>query len=198
MIRFPGREPSGSAAMVESLGVAHATEPRPAWLEAARRPGVVLLLALIYFLSGKIGLLMAIPPGLATPVWPPSGIALASIVLLGTRTWSGIWIGAFLLNATQLLAIEGTEVSRAVLVAVGIATGSTLQPLLGARRGAVRARFPALFAPVARGVPGRGRAHRAVHGRHRHREPRRAGRAAARERRARRGRARAGTRASTR
>jgi signal transduction histidine kinase/CheY-like chemotaxis protein len=87
---------------------------------------------------------MAIPPGLATPVWPPSGIALASIVLLGTRTWPGIWIGAFLLNTTQLLAIEGAEVSRAVLVAVGIATGSTLQPLLGARllERAVAARNP--------------------------------------------------------
>src|SRR6266496_4698565 len=37
----------------------------------------VVLLAAVYFSAAKLALLAAIPPGYATAVWPPSGIALA-------------------------------------------------------------------------------------------------------------------------
>ena len=36
--------------------------------------------------------------GAASPVWPPSGIGLAAILLLGSRVWPGILAGAFLAN----------------------------------------------------------------------------------------------------
>ena len=102
------------------------------WLDHARATGIALLLALIYFLAGKIGLSMAIPPGVATPVWPPSGIALAAILLLGARAWPGIWLGSFVLNATLLAGISAPGASNSLLVAAGIATGSAVQPLFGA------------------------------------------------------------------
>jgi integral membrane sensor domain MASE1 len=38
--------------------------------------GKVLVLAAAYFVTGKLGLLLAVPPGYATCIWPPSGIAL--------------------------------------------------------------------------------------------------------------------------
>src|SRR5262249_26110603 len=45
----------------------------------------------LYYVTGRLGLAWAIPPGIATPVWPPSGIALAAVLLRGRRVWPGIW-----------------------------------------------------------------------------------------------------------
>jgi PAS domain S-box-containing protein len=85
--------------------------------------GQMLLLAAVYFVVAKLSLLLAIPPGYATAVWPPSGIALAAMLLWGTRLWAGIWLGAALINFT----IEGSP-----LLAVLIATGNTLEAVVGA------------------------------------------------------------------
>ena len=80
----------------------------------------VALLAAAYFAAAKLSLLLAIPPGYATAVWPPSGIALAAILLLGVEVWPGIWLGAALSNLT---------VAGSPLLAVLIATGNTLEAL---------------------------------------------------------------------
>ena len=81
------------------------------------------LLAAAYFAAAKASLLLAIPPGYATAVWPPSGIALAAILMLGTRYWAGVWIGAAAVNLT---------VETSFLAAGLIATGNTLEALAGA------------------------------------------------------------------
>jgi len=83
----------------------------------------VALLASVYFSVAKASLLLAIPPGYATAVWPPSGIALAAILMLGVRYWPGIWIGAAVANLT----IETSFAAAAVF-----ATGNTLEALAGA------------------------------------------------------------------
>jgi integral membrane sensor domain MASE1 len=57
-----------------------------------------ILLAVVYFLMGKFGLRLASVHPSATAVWPPSGIALASFLLLGYEVWPGILVGAFLTN----------------------------------------------------------------------------------------------------
>ena len=62
--------------------------------------GQVSLLAAAYFAAAKASLMLAIPPGYATAVWPPSGIALAALLLFGNRVWPGIWLGAALANLT--------------------------------------------------------------------------------------------------
>jgi signal transduction histidine kinase len=61
---------------------------------------------------------VALPPGYATAVWPPSGIALAALLLGGRQLWPAVWIGSFAANVT---------IDAAVLPALVIATGSTLQ-----------------------------------------------------------------------
>ena len=63
-----------------------------------RTAGLALLIAGAYYLSGRLGLLLAIPPGYATAVWPPSGIALAAVLLGGMRLAPGVWLGSFLIN----------------------------------------------------------------------------------------------------
>jgi len=83
-----------------------------------RRAIQLALLAAVYFAAAKLSLLLAIPPGYATAVWPPSGIALGALLLAGTALWPGIWFGSFAANLT----IEGD-----VLAAAIIASGSSLQ-----------------------------------------------------------------------
>jgi signal transduction histidine kinase len=63
---------------------------------------------------------VAIPPGYATAVWPPSGIAVAALLLAGRRVWPAVWAGSFAANLT----IDG-----ALLASTVIATGSTLQSI---------------------------------------------------------------------
>src|SRR5213594_2227338 len=86
-------------------------------------PIVVLGLAAIYLLAGKLGLLLAFVHASATAVWPPTGIALAAFLLLGYRVWPGIFLGAFLVNLTTAGSVATT---------LGIATGNTLEGLAGA------------------------------------------------------------------
>src|SRR5437867_1227216 len=86
-------------------------------------PVVVLGLAAIYLLAGKLGLLLAFVHASATAVWPPTGIALAAFLLLGYRVWPGIFLGAFLVNLTTAGSVATT---------LGIATGNTLEGLAGA------------------------------------------------------------------
>src|SRR5438477_8262059 len=85
-------------------------------------PGPFLLLAAIYFISGKLALNLAFLHPSATPVWPCTGIALAALLLFGYRLWPAIFVGAFFVN----LSTAGT-----VLTSLSIATGNTLEALAG-------------------------------------------------------------------
>jgi EAL domain-containing protein (putative c-di-GMP-specific phosphodiesterase class I)/integral membrane sensor domain MASE1 len=82
-----------------------------------------VLVALAYFAAARLSLAVAIPPGYATPVWPASGIALAAALLMGKRIWPALWLGAALANVW---------VESSVLTASVIATGNTLEALVGA------------------------------------------------------------------
>ena len=80
-------------------------------------------LALIYVLAGKLGLTLAVFHPSATPVWPPTGISLAAFLLLGFGVWPAIFLGAFVVNLTT---------AGSVATSLSIATGNTLEGLLGA------------------------------------------------------------------
>src|SRR2546425_1017245 len=82
-----------------------------------------VILAAIYFFSGKFGLSLAFLNRSASPVWPPTGIALAAQLLFGYRLWPGILLGAFLVNLTT----QGT-----IATTLSIAVGNTLEALAGA------------------------------------------------------------------
>jgi signal transduction histidine kinase len=83
----------------------------------------IVVLTLVYFVAGKLGLQLAFLHRSASPVWPPAGIALAVLLLLGYRVWPAIFIGAFLVNATT---------AGNILTSIGIATGNTLEAVCGA------------------------------------------------------------------
>ena len=93
----------------------------------------IIGLAAAYFIAGKFGDLLAIPPGYASAIFPPSGIALAGILLYGNRAGVGILLGAFLLNALHPVVSEDlSESLNSPLISIAIAGGATLQAFVGA------------------------------------------------------------------
>jgi integral membrane sensor domain MASE1 len=95
----------------------------------------VLLLAVLYAITGRLGLLLAVPPGYATVIWPASGIAVGMLMVHGARLWPGVFAGSLLLNAWHSgVFAEASWFSTKLLVAVCIAAGSTAQSLVAGAR----------------------------------------------------------------
>src|SRR5512145_1297856 len=84
---------------------------------------ILAALAAAYFAAGKLGLSLAFLHASASPVWPPTGIALAAFLVLGPRVWPAILAGAFLVNVTT---------AGSAATSLGIAAGNTLEGALGA------------------------------------------------------------------
>ena len=81
------------------------------------------MLAVVYFALAKVGISQTLAGATGTLFWPPSGIALAALLLFGRRLWPGIFIGAF--GATLGAGLPLWAVT-------GIALGNTAAALLGA------------------------------------------------------------------
>lgn len=88
-----------------------------------RAVGLILATAIAYFAGAKVGLNLAFVAEQVTVVWPPTGIALAALLLIGWKVWPGIALGAFLANATA---------NEPLATAAGIAVGNTLEAVSGA------------------------------------------------------------------
>jgi signal transduction histidine kinase len=91
----------------------------------------IVALAAIYFIAGKLGLLLANVHSSVSPIWPATGIALVALLIWGIEFWPAIFIGAFLVNITAALP-HSTSVGLRVLQATGIAGGNTLEAVAGA------------------------------------------------------------------
>ncbi|HXN09107.1 MAG TPA: MASE1 domain-containing protein, partial [Candidatus Acidoferrales bacterium] len=83
----------------------------------------VIIIAAAYIAFAKIGFSLAFKTKQVTAVWPPTGIAIAALLLFGYRVWPGVWLGAFVSNAIT---------QEPILTAAGIAVGNTLGPFVGA------------------------------------------------------------------
>jgi PAS domain S-box-containing protein len=83
----------------------------------------VVLLAATYVLAGRLGFTASAIHPVVSSAWPPSGVALAALLLMGTRFWPGIALGAFFVNLTAGIP---------PLAATGIAVGNTLEALVAA------------------------------------------------------------------
>ena len=72
------------------------------WLPSAAQWPSVFVLAIAYFLLAKLGLELASLHPSASPVWPPSGLALAAFLLWGKRVWPAITVGRILCDCDDL------------------------------------------------------------------------------------------------
>jgi len=91
----------------------------------------ITVLAVLYFVVAKTGLSMASDGVSVSPVWPPTSVSLAAVILLGYRILPGIAIGAFFANLWVFIA-GGPPVGTCVLMSLIIAIGNTLEAATGA------------------------------------------------------------------
>jgi len=77
--------------------------------------------ALAYYLGARLGLALALVRGQVTPLWPPTGIALAALLVFGRSIWPGILIGSVAVNAT---------LGPSALAVGGVALGATAAPVI--------------------------------------------------------------------
>ena len=95
-------------------------------LAAGTRTGYAIRLGALagaYFAAGKLGLDLAFATSSVTAIWPPTGIALAAILLGGWRMWPGVALGALLTNV---------DTGVPAVTVLGITMGNTLEALAGA------------------------------------------------------------------
>lgn len=93
---------------------------------------MVVALALVYYASARLGLLLSYAQTNVSPVWPPSGLALAALLLGDLRLWPGIAIGAFAANMAVFLDTQIGPPTTSALVALIIAFGNTAEAVVGA------------------------------------------------------------------
>lgn len=82
----------------------------------------IFAITLLYFIGGKIGLGLAFVNSSVSSVWPPTGIAIAALFILGNKTWPGIFLGALAVNLTT---------NGIFFTSLGIACGNTIEAVLG-------------------------------------------------------------------
>ncbi len=91
-----------------------------------RRSAEILVVAGLYYITSRLGFLMAFPPGNFMTLWPLSGLALMAVLIRGWQMGAGIFIGSL------MVSLGTTGGSHALPVATAIAAGSTLQAWAGA------------------------------------------------------------------
>ncbi|MBI1203594.1 MAG: PAS domain-containing protein [Rhodopseudomonas sp.] len=96
--------------------------PAPDWRARGYYVVALIIVGLAYFVLAKLGLQLASINPSASPIWPPSGLALAAVLLGGPKFWPAIFIAAFAANATT----AGTLVTSTI-----IALGNTLEAVVG-------------------------------------------------------------------
>ena len=82
----------------------------------------LVILFVIYFITARFGLSIFAVHTFATIIWPPTGIALAFLILYGYDLWPAILIGAFAVNLYT---------GAPIFVALGIGIGNTLEAVIG-------------------------------------------------------------------
>jgi CHASE1-domain containing sensor protein len=87
------------------------------------------LVALAYFVTARLSLLLAIPPGYSTIVWPAAGIALGALWIWGVDLWPGILVGSCAANALMAWS-RGDASLPPYLLSVWIGVGAAAQAFI--------------------------------------------------------------------
>ncbi len=91
----------------------------------------IIAVAFLFYGSAYLAYILAFDSNTGLPIWPPSGVAFALVILLGRRTWPGIMIGSLLAN---LMAFwHNATVAPQVLISMSslIAAATTIEALTG-------------------------------------------------------------------
>jgi len=91
--------------------------------DLGRYLGALVLVGAAYYVGARLGLTLSLVERNVTPLWPPTGIAVAAFLVLGRWLWPGVAAAAFAVNL---------PISEGVLAAAVTAAGNTLAPLAAA------------------------------------------------------------------
>ncbi len=91
-----------------------------------------MLLAVVYFVVARLSLGLSFASSNASPVWPPAGIALAGLLLIGSKASWGVLIGAFSANFTTFAGNQTIPLGVAILASALIAVGNLAEAWLAA------------------------------------------------------------------
>jgi len=89
------------------------------------------ILPVAYVVTGRLGLMLAVPPGYATAVFLPAGIAVGAMLTFAAATLPWTFAGSFLLNLWVGYGVAHRLDPATVAAAVAIAAASTLQAAIG-------------------------------------------------------------------
>lgn len=90
-----------------------------------------LLLVIAYVLAGKATLLLALPPGYASAIFPSAGIAVAAAFIAFRGALPSVFLGSFLLNVWAGYSSSHQLDGHGLLAAGLIAAASMLQAFVG-------------------------------------------------------------------
>lgn len=91
----------------------------------------IVIVASAYFLSALLGHYLAFDGSDFLPAWPPAGVALALLLLLGRNTWPGIAIGALLANLLAFWNVQEAPSQMIIMLSAVVTVAYTVQALLG-------------------------------------------------------------------
>src|SRR5580704_17848414 len=111
-----------------------------------------LALTAAYVLTGRLGLLLAVPPGYATAIFPPAGLAVSAMLIAGAATLPATFLGSLLLNLWVAYSLAHRLTGVGVATALVIAAASVLQAAIGVLGCAARFATPRPLCRLADGA----------------------------------------------
>lgn len=91
----------------------------------------ILAVAVMYYLSARLGYFLAFENATALPAWPPSGVSFALTILLGRSVWPGITIGSLVANIMAYWNSPAMSPQAIITISSFIAIGNTLESVVG-------------------------------------------------------------------
>jgi serine phosphatase RsbU (regulator of sigma subunit)/integral membrane sensor domain MASE1/anti-sigma regulatory factor (Ser/Thr protein kinase) len=91
--------------------------PQTPWVRAV----TLVLVALAYYAGARLGLGLSLVESNVTPLWPPTGVAVAAMLVLGRGVWPAVAVAALAVNL---------PISETLLAAAVTAVGNTVAPYL--------------------------------------------------------------------
>ena len=93
------------------------------WMTSRSAPVQLLIVGALYYVSAEFGLRLSVVADSVTPLWPPTGVALVAMLVLGRRVWPAVAVAAFAVNL---------PLAPDALTALLIAVGNTIATLVAA------------------------------------------------------------------
>ena len=91
----------------------------------------IVVVTILYLVAAQLGLWLVFPDIGNYPIWPPSGVALALIILLGYRIWPGILIGSLITYSVVFINQGIVLNTNGVLAILSIGLANVAEAYMG-------------------------------------------------------------------